>query len=101
MRPSVINEYSIYCYSVNADTFSSYNVLRRCDPLCDPEMGCWGPGPTQCVISCGKVRGFFPTINATDKLCVQCHPECLSCHGPEATDCDRCFTNFKVRYSNK
>uniref|UniRef100_A0A7N8XZF4 Receptor protein-tyrosine kinase n=1 Tax=Mastacembelus armatus TaxID=205130 RepID=A0A7N8XZF4_9TELE len=80
--------------------------LDVCSHLC-----CWGPGPTMCVScrhfnrkgccvdSCNLLQSE-PREFEMNKVCVECHPECLlkdgipTCHGPGPDQCSQC-AHFK------
>ncbi|XP_069053576.1 receptor tyrosine-protein kinase erbB-3 isoform X2 [Lepisosteus oculatus] len=83
---------------------------RQCDPLCS-DVGCWGPGPEQClycrnysrdgtcVADCNFLTGEPREFASVLGECTACHPECQrqegqpSCQGPGADECVAC-ANF-------
>lgn len=87
------------------DTLQNLTFCYDCDSLCDPNLGCSGPEPTQCngclffrdvnqtcVESCPG-DSFF--INRT-KECIPCHPQCSGgCSGPSDSDCYDC-ANLRI-----
>jgi hypothetical protein len=50
-----------------------------------------GGGDTVCVANC-KAAGLF--YDATNNMCVGCHPACKSCFGPDNDDCYECNHGF-------
>ncbi|XP_071942789.1 epidermal growth factor receptor-like isoform X2 [Antedon mediterranea] len=79
------------------------NEGRVCDAQCQ-QIGCWGPGPEQCVEcknrkignkcveDCDYENGEYLAENDT---CKYCHEECVGgCSGPGNNKCDGC-KNFK------
>ncbi|XP_018416287.1 PREDICTED: receptor tyrosine-protein kinase erbB-3 [Nanorana parkeri] len=79
---------------------------RVCDLLCS-DAGCWGPGPSQCLLCknfsrdsicvpfCNLLQGDKREF-AKDGVCLQCHEECqkmegsLTCNGTGADSCIQC-----------
>ncbi|XP_038642460.1 receptor tyrosine-protein kinase erbB-4-like isoform X1 [Scyliorhinus canicula] len=79
---------------------------KMCDPLCSSD-GCWGPGPSQCLLcgfhsrggTCVKSCHFLEGDQreyADGSMCVQCHPECKmieggpTCNGTGPAHCFQC-----------
>ena len=90
------------------DTLQNLTFCYDCNSLCDPNLGCSGPEPTQCngclffrdinqtcVESCPS-DSFF--VNIT-KECIPCHPQCSGgCSGPSDSDCNGC-ANLQINPS--
>lgn len=87
------------------DTLQNLTFCYDCNSLCDPNLGCSGPEPTQCngclffidvnqtcVESCPS-DSFF--VNRTEE-CIPCHPQCSGgCSGPLDSECDDC-ANLRI-----
>ncbi|KAH7724854.1 TK/EGFR protein kinase [Aphelenchoides avenae] len=88
---------------------------RKCHRTCDPAMGCWGPGPSQCVRcqnffrdgicadECPTAGGYFIPSEKSKQAaddCLACHPECLICSGTSANECSKC-RNFEWHHPLK
>jgi len=73
----------------------------NCSDLCDPNLGCTGPAPTQC----NGCRFFLDVVNQIcmedcpedgyyineTKECRPCHSQCSGgCRGPTENECDSC-----------
>ena len=87
-------------------TNSSLNTIfcYDCHGLCDQNLGCSGPEPTECQ----QCQFFFNTLNQScvescpvgtfvneRRECTPCHPQCemiqaSGCRGPGASDCNAC-----------
>ena len=76
-----------------------------CDYECQPELRCWGPGPTRCVNcrnfkherTCVRNCSGIPFVfsNFETKTCSPCNSQCLSsCTDDTGFTCDACV-NFK------
>lgn len=77
----------------------------RCNAGCDDRLGCFGPGPHECI-ECAAGSFSIITNNLTRFSCVAacpvgmypdaarqcqpCHPECDLCYGPSASQCTHC-----------
>ena len=88
---------------------SSQNVTycNDCHPLCDPNLGCSGPEPSQC----GACRFVFNTVNQScveecpigthsneSDSCIPCNSQCVlesGCYGSSPAECYEC-TNVRV-----
>ena len=83
------------------DTVSNVTFCYNCSDLCDPDLGCSGPEPSQCQ----GCRFFEDTVNQTCiarcssdthyiseiKYCRPCHPQCSGgCLGPSDSECSNC-----------
>ncbi|KAI6218627.1 Receptor protein-tyrosine kinase [Aphelenchoides fujianensis] len=100
-------------YGVNASWTSNMaeddceKLGRTCDPTCHPSMGCWGPGPAQCVLCryfkkdgicashCPVHDGYYIPIDQSnnaqvERRCEPCSEECSECYGPNADQCNKC-----------
>jgi hypothetical protein len=70
-----------------------------CHPLCDPNLSCNGPAPSQCT-GCSVyvengvcVDGCSVGTYISNRECLPCHEQCLSssnCTGPESYQCNKC-----------
>ena len=81
------------------------NPNCTCDYECQPELRCWGPGPTRCVScknfiherTCVRNCSGIPFVysNFATKTCSPCNSQCLSsCTDETGFTCDACV-NFK------
>ena len=75
---------------------------NNCSSLCDPNLGCSGPEPTQC----GGCANFFDTSSQScvqtcpvgsfsneSNSCIPCDNQCVlasGCFGPTAAECNQC-----------
>lgn len=87
------------------DTLQNLTFCYNCSDLCDPNLGCSGPSPSQCpgclffrdanqtcVENCSS-DSFF--ANGT-RDCIPCHPQCSGgCYGPSEFECNGC-ANLRV-----
>ncbi|KAL9912330.1 epidermal growth factor receptor isoform 2-T2 [Glossina fuscipes fuscipes] len=69
-----------------------------CSDQCNG-AGCWGSGSDQCLecknfefngTCIADCRNITNAYKFDAKTCKQCHPECLTCSGPDAEHCDEC-----------
>ncbi|KAI6204000.1 hypothetical protein M3Y94_00622000 [Aphelenchoides besseyi] len=100
-------------YGVNATWVSNMSeqqceqLGRTCDSTCHPQMGCWGPGPAQCILCrnfkkdgicaarCPIHDGYYIPIDQnndtdTERRCEPCSEKCTECYGPNADQCNKC-----------
>ncbi|KAI6208718.1 EGF receptor and Furin cysteine rich region and Tyrosine protein kinase domain containing protein [Aphelenchoides besseyi] len=80
---------------------------RTCDSTCHPQMGCWGPGPAQCILCrnfkkdgicaarCPIHDGYYIPVDQnndtnTERRCEPCSEKCTECYGPNADQCNKC-----------
>jgi len=74
----------------------------NCSSLCDPNLGCSGPEPTQCggcanvfdttSFSCAQTCPVGTFTNESNS-CIPCDRECISsagCTGPTSANCNQC-----------
>ena len=88
------------------DTQQNETFCYNCSNLCDPTLGCSGPGPSQCH----GCRFFRDIVNQTcvkdcprdtfyineTKECRPCNSQCLGgCSGPSNTECFGC-ANLRI-----
>ena len=77
------------------------NPNCTCDYECQPELRCWGPGPTRCVScrnfiherTCVRNCSGIPRVfsNPETKTCTPCSSQCLnSCTDATGFTCDAC-----------
>uniref|UniRef100_A0A914YBF1 Receptor protein-tyrosine kinase n=1 Tax=Panagrolaimus superbus TaxID=310955 RepID=A0A914YBF1_9BILA len=84
-------------HNAPAEFCAKYDYI--CHDTCDPEKGCWGKGPSQClkcknfikddecVNTCEESEGFF---RVGTNECHRCDRECSTCIGPTAYECKTC-----------
>ena len=101
-----VAECSSFQYRANLN--DGYTYCLNCSSLCDPNSGCTGPHPSQCVAcSYYKERGECVSQCSTgsyisNKTCLPCSEQCLQsedCYGPGSTQCNACLNVSITRQS--
>ena len=103
-----IDECATFEYRANL-TNDGHIYCLNCSSLCDPNSGCTGPHPSQCV-ACARYneRGECVSQCSTGSYisngtCLPCSQQCLpteDCYGPGATQCNACL-NVSISRHNE
>ena len=104
-----VDDCTTYQYR-HISTLDNVTYCYNCSSLCDPNLSCSGPQPSQCT-ACNNVieKGVCVITCSTgsyvvNSTCYPCHEQCLpraNCYGPEAYQCNLCANVSITRAGNE